>query len=99
MMEIGLTYRAWEDDATLQPKGWVAKTNSKVLNEKRKQIPWVRRRQAQEVTADGRKQRRRFKHRTEFIPNEHIINNNGETKEKNKRYKIDCCCVIFSTFY
>ena len=55
MMEIGLTYRAWEDEETIQPKGWVAKTNSKVLKEKRKQITWVRRRQPQEVTTDGKK--------------------------------------------
>ena len=34
MMEIGLSYRAWEDEETIQPKGWVAKTNIKVLNEK-----------------------------------------------------------------
>ena len=64
-----MSHRAWEDEETPQPKGWVAKTNSEVLNEKWKQIPWVRRGQPQEVTADGKKQHQKLKHRIEFVVN------------------------------
>ena len=82
MMEVGLTYRAWEDAESVQPKGWVAKTNSKVLNEKRKQIPWVRRRQPQHVAADGKIQRCRLKHRIKFVADQHVINNNADQAMK-----------------
>ena len=52
LKKLNLEYRKWVDGDKAAPKGFVAKTNTKALNERRKQITWIRRREelGQETT-------------------------------------------------
>ena len=74
MQECNMVYRAWHANQAA-PKGFVSKTLSKVLNERRKEVPSIKRRLIAEVDDVGRKKRRRNKHLISFDPQKHVVRN------------------------
>lgn len=88
LVELKMAYRDWDDTEVPEPKGWIAKTNTKVLNERRKEVPYIKRRQAAEIDENGKKKRARNKHQTIFDEKKHLVTNVTSPPAKKRGRKI-----------
>ena len=78
LLQLGITYREWRAP-TSTTKGFVAKTFTKVLNEKRKEVRWIKRRETCNDIKNGVIKRIRNKHLIEFDPLKHLsVRGDGE---------------------